>query len=362
MSIPYLKALEKSLLGQIDFCYVTVLDASTSKPVLIASMQLVPFVFRAHKYSSKIIANTTAVNDTLSMFYILVCGNVFMAGENGFQTSDTLDEQTSVALLAMAISRAEKLLSKQTKKKIGIQLFKEFSPSKVPTTTGFIKQGYQDFEIDMFMSLSISPSWNSMEDYLQSLKAKYRTKAKSVFKKASPLDLRTFSYSDIIEHQDAIDSLFLQVIAKSEYQFGIINAQTFAELKNQMGEQFIFRALWLNQDLVGFSTSFVNGDVLEANYVGIQYSFNLRYAVYQRLLYDYIYLAIEKRVSNLNYGRTSELLKSSLGAEPIPMKLYAKHTSKATHLLMASILKKVSPKTFELRKPFKSDYYKNRLG
>ena len=71
------------MLGQIDFCYITVLDASTSKPVLIASIQLVPFVFKADTNSSKIRGNTTAGNDTLSMVYILVGGNVFRAGEKG---------------------------------------------------------------------------------------------------------------------------------------------------------------------------------------------------------------------------------------------------------------------------------------
>ena len=84
----------------------------------------------------------------------------------------------------------------------------------------------------------------------------------------------------------------------------------------------------------------------------------MRYSI---MLYsDSLSLAIDNNLEVLNYGRTSELLKSSLGAVAIPMKLYAKHTSKITHLLMCSTLKKVSPTPFELRKPFKAVYYKNQ--
>ena len=113
-----------------------------------------------------------------------------------------------------------------------------------------------------------------------------------------------------------------------------MNAVGFALLKRHLGSQFIFRAVLLEDKLVGFSTSFINQTALEANFVGIDYDQNIKYAIYQRLLYDYVSLAIDNSLEVLNYGRTSELLKSSLGAVAIPMKLYAKHTSKITHLLM----------------------------
>ena len=95
---------------------------------------------------------------------------------------------------------------------------------------------------------------------------------------------------------------------------------------------------------------------MEANYVGMDYQFNQDLAVYQRLLYDYVEQGISKEVTELQFGRTSELLKSSLGAEPTNMTLFARHKATIPNIFMASMLRNVSPSEFELRKPFKSKF------
>ncbi len=355
--MPYLTAISQSFSSELDFCYLTVLDTQTSKPVLIASYQLVAFVFKADTQPPKIVRHCSQKSDGFFMLYMLVCGNVFMSGEHGFVKSNDIDDKTAFGLVEKGMAKACKILRRQTGKKISVQLFKEFAPQTLSSSSCLEEKGYQDFEIDVYMSLPIDSAWDSIETYFDAYKAKFRTKARSVFAKASALSIRSFSEAEILHHHVAIDVLFLQVLGKSEYQFGVMNASGFASLKQHLGAQFIFRAVFLKDALIGFSTSFINGLSLEANFVGIDYDQNVQYAVYQRLLYDYVYLAIDNRVAMLHYGRTSELLKSSLGAVATPMKLYAKHTSKITHLLMSSILKKQSPSAFELRKPFKASYY-----
>lgn len=86
--------------------------------------------------------------------------------------------------------------------------------------------------------------------------------------------------------------------------------------------------MFLNDELIAFSTAFVNAHALEANYVGIDYNYNTEYAIYERLLYEYVEEAIALKVSQLHLGRTSELIKSAVGAVPVAMTLYARHTSK----------------------------------
>lgn len=360
MSIAYLTAIEQGFSKELDFCYVIVLDTLTSKPLLLASFQLVPFVFKGDSQPPKIVRHCSQKSDGFFMLNMLVCGSVFMAGEHGFIKSNTINNKTAFSLAEKAMSKAHKALRKDTSKKISVQLFKEYVPQTISSSSYLLQKGYQDFEIDMYMSLPIAPSWNSIEAYFDTCKAKFRTKAKSVFTKAATLCITSFTEAEILARQQTIDNLFLQVLGKSEYQFGVMNAVGFALLKRHLGSQFIFRAVLLEDKLVGFSTSFINQTALEANFVGIDYDQNIKYAIYQRLLYDYVSLAIDNNLEVLNYGRTSELLKSSLGAVAIPMKLYAKHTSKITHLLMCSTLKKVSPTPFELRKPFKAVYYKNQ--
>lgn len=325
--------------------------------MLIATFQLVPFVYKGDNQPSKILSHCQKNKEGFFALQMLVCGNVFMAGEHGFLKSDAIDCALAFKLVANGIPKAQKLLSDKTKKKISVQLFKEFTPETLSPSEYLKAKGYQDFEIDMYMVLPIAPNWDSMDAYFQSYRAKFRTKANNVYARASSLSLKSFSAAEILNLQTMIDKLFKNVLRKSEYEFGVMNAHAFSAIKEQLQERFIFRGVLLDNTLVGFSTSFVNGSVLEANYVGIDYDKNIDHAIYQRILYDYVSIAIELELEMLYLGRTSELLKSSLGAQPMPMRLYAKHTSKITHLLMASILKKVSPSSFELRKPFKAAYY-----
>ena len=61
---------------------------------------------------------------------------------------------------------------------------------------------------------------------------------------------------------------------------------------------------------------------LDAHFVGINYEYNREYAVYQRMLYDYIQIAIENRLQQINFGRTASEIKSSVGAEPQNLTIY----------------------------------------
>ena len=78
--------------------------------------------------------------------------------------------------------------------------------------------------------------------------------------------------------------------------------------------------------------------------------------MYQRILYDYVEQAIDRKAKDLQLGRTSELIKSSIGAIPMNMKLYIKHNSGVSNLLLKPIIQSISPSEFELRKPFKSNF------
>jgi hypothetical protein len=206
------------------------------------------------------------------------------------------------------------------------------------------------------MVLTIHPSWKNRNDYLLSMKTKFRTKAKSAFKKSNNLHIQSLSFAEILTYQDRINELFNNVLSRSKYSYGITYPSTFVAIKKALGDTFSFRAVFKEDLLIGFSTGFVQNKTFEANYVGLDYTYNFDFAVYERLLYDYVDQAIACEANELQLGRTSELIKSALGAIPIDMKLYAKHKAPLTHLLMSSILHFVSPSTFELRKPFKAKF------
>ena len=355
LSIPYLEALESNLNDSIDIFY-SLAYSNSGKPALVAVFQLVsleyrssihPQAFLKHFYKEKNEEGRISMN-------ILVCGNVFSDGENGFLWTDEFSEEMAIK---QVVEIAKCIKNDKTKrKKLSVLLFKEFWPRSEGYSELLKDYNYKDFMIDVNMVLPIHESWKSMNDYLFSMKTKFRTKAKSVFKKSESLTIRSLNYEEIFDRKNRIQELFNNVLDRSNYSFGKIDTCVFSAFKKNLDSEFSFRGVFFEDQFIGFSTAFFHNNIMEANYVGIDYDHNIEYGVYQRLLYDYVEQAIISDAKELQLGRTSELIKSSLGAHPINMKLYAKHKTVLTHILMSAILNFVSPSKFELRKPFKTNF------
>jgi len=356
-SFEYLSALEQSSPLDIELIYSVTLDAK-KRPVLIGVFQLVTFVYKKNTHKATLLKPFSDDIDDQGNFALnmLVCGNAFFDGENGFLWTNSITPEEAIEEITSAAKKIKKKW--KTQKEISVLLFKEFWPESFSYSKLLKEYKYTDFNIDVNMVLRLHAEWTNWNDYLQSMKAKYRTKANAAFKRSHELDLRSLNSEEIAQHQSRIEALYTNVLKKSDYSFGNLHPKTFSAFKQNLGDAFSFRAAFFEGELVGFSTAFVHNDVMEATYVGIDYNYNVERAIYQRLLYDYVDQAINAGVKELRLGRTSELIKSSLGAEPVDMTLYAKHKKRLSHLLMSSILSFVSPSKFELRQPFKADFKK----
>jgi len=355
LTIPYLESLVVSTNKDVSFFYVIAYN-ETKDPIAAGVFQLMPFVYKKSSLSLNFCKDLVKEKNTDRNFTmnILCCGNMFSTGENGFLWRTDACTQTEACELMIEASKQIKNDSR-IKKKLSLVLFKEFWPQSIENTI-FKNYNFKSFNVDVNMILTIHPSWKGMNDYLHSMKTKFRSKANSAFKKSVDLNIKSLSFDEIRTYQDRINELFNNVLNRSKYSYGITYPSAFVAIKKALGDAFSFRAVFKEDLLIGFSTGFVQNKTFEANYVGLDYTYNVDYAVYQRLLYDYVDQAIACDANELQLGRTSELIKSALGAIPVDMKLYAKHKTPLTHLLMSSILHFVSPNTFELRKPFKAKF------
>lgn len=354
LSLAYLQVLEETLKEQVSLFFSV--SYQDEVPVLITAFQLVTFIDRREQSRTsflKIFSETKSKRQPFKM-NMLVCGNVFADGEHGFVASNVISNTETIQEI---VSISEAIKNKYaSQKKISVRLFKEFWPESVSKMEALIDHRFKEFHIDVNMVLDIHPSWKSFDDYLQSMKAKFRTKANSAYKRSKDITMCSLSANQIKENGHKIDELFANVLDKSEYSFGKMNAIVFAALKENLDNNFSFSGAYFKEDLVGFSIAYFHNDIMEAGYVGLDYNYNTEYAIYQRILYQYVEQAIEREVIQLQLGRTSELIKSALGAKPIDMKLYAKHKRPLTNLIMGAVLNKVSPSDYELRRPFKSGF------
>ena len=133
----------------------------------------------------------------------------------------------------------------------------------------------------------------------------------------------------------------------------MLDVRTFLELKNNLGNKFIFKGYFLDGVLVGFTSSFFYRDIIDANFVGIDYNINNTYKLYQRMLYDFVNLGIQHEKKVLRLGRTAETSKSAIGALPVEMKLFARHRNLLPSKLLKPLISSIQPDEFELRRPFK---------
>lgn len=356
LSIDYLRALEASMSEVIQFRYFLLYN-SILKPVAIGYVQIVDFnndVFKTNKAFCQVF--TSLKNRVLESIDVkmMVCGNIFTCGENGFYYTSAISSEEAFDNLSATLYELREM--EKGPKPVSVVLMKEFFPDSFDESDKLKLAGFKDFKIDVNMILRIHPEWKSMDDYLFSMTTKFRTKAKGVYKKSADLEVRSLTAEEIKTNLPAIEKLYQNVVDKAEFRFGRLSADAFISYKTNLGDHFIFNGYFLHSNLVGFSTAFFNDRYIDANYVGLDYSVNQSYAVYQRMLYDYVQLSVERGVQELRLGRTAEEIKSCIGAEPCDMKLYIRHRNSISNHFIAHIISAISPNEFELRYPFKAGF------
>jgi hypothetical protein len=358
LSIPYLQALEETLV-KLDFRYVLVYNQQ-NKPIMAAYFQLVDFKDQNHDYANwlsnkfgqKVIEK---VFKTLDM-KILVGGNLFSCGENGFVALKDMDDNTVLDILNQSTQRIGKNLG--SGEKATLYLLKEFWPNN-KSFEMLEKESYSTLNLDCNMVLKLHPNWLSTEDYYSSMTSKFRTKANSIFQKSQQLAIEVWDEKTIAENAETIDVLHNNVLNNTDFNLGALNALTFVKLKENLKEQFIFKAYKLEQKVVGFSISILCHQFLDAAYVGIDYSINQTHALYHRMLHDFVQEGIALKSKEIRFGRTAEQIKSTLGAVPVQMKVFVRHRNKLTNKLIRPITENIQPGTFENRYPFKAEFNYN---
>jgi hypothetical protein len=355
-SLAYLDAIESSLHHEINFRYLIFYN-QVRQPVAIAIVQVLPLFDKGFKEQQQLCRIRDKIKNMFlasSGLTVLTCGSPFSCGENGFMFTKDITAEYAYAQLSKALINLQKADNKTLNAPVTV--VKEFWPPSVKALDTMKDFGYRDFNIDVNMVMAISEDWKCFEDYLFSMVTKFRTKAKSAFKKSAALRVVDFQEQDVMQHKDQIYTLYRAVLEKSPFQFGALNGDTFVKLKRNLGDQFSMQGYFLEDELVGFNSAFIFHGIVDANYVGINYNLNQEYAIYQRMLYDYVALAIDRQCKELRFGRTAEEIKSTVGALPVNMTLAIRHRNPIKNALLKSVFRSITPSSFEQRNPFKAVY------
>ena len=300
------------------------------------------------KYSNKVLRHF--LNKKLT---VLVAGNIFATGENTYHFIDGIGDESVFKRINIVIDDLFKV-----NKKINYTLFKEFYPTREKTKYLIEKHHYLQFNIDDDMLLKVDRKWHSFNDLLSEYKTKYRSRSKRVLEKSKSIIIKEFSLENIKENAIKMDELYQQVLKNSSFNIGVFKLQTFMRLKERLPDKYTVFGYFLNDNLIGFRTSFIHNNSLDASFIGLDYKFNLKYNLYQKILIDYVNYGLENKVKIINFGRTAETMKSCVGAEPIAMNLYIRAKHKYGRFLLRMIVNNIKPTVYSSRRPFKKQHYK----
>lgn len=344
----FLKAFEIAN-TDIEFNYIFILK--DKQAVAFANTQIVTIgietITKNITMSNKIrrVVNNMFCNNHIK---VLFCGNVFLSGEYGTFLKDNEDKVETFK----AIAEGVKQLSKSVKK-IKAIFIKDFENESLSITNHLESYDYAAMQVEPNMIITLKPEWHSFDDYKNALKSKYRVKANRADAKSEVLKAQFFSEEDIQKHKNQLQELYHNTIDNADFNAQILNLDTYVHLKKAFKEKFIVKGYFLEDQLVGFLSAMQNGTHLDAHFIGIDYSNNKEFAIYPRILNDYVRLGIETKSNQINLGRTASEIKSTLGAQPIALTCYAKHKQYLPNQVLKPFIKNVHIKSFKQHQPFK---------
>ncbi|PQJ80398.1 peptidogalycan biosysnthesis protein [Polaribacter porphyrae] len=352
----FLKSIEKNH-PEITFFYIVLVNENQI-PKALASVQIIDFyidtvtnTFEFFIRQIKNIARKINAFPNKKPLQLLICGNTFVSGEHGIFIKENYNKKIVVKEIAKAI-----LHLVRTKKELKIDAFllKDFVNESLFITDEVKDYNYHPFSVEPNMLLKVDENWSSFDDYMASMKTKFRVKAKKAYQLSKDLKTEDITEQNIVDFLPEITSLYQKVASNAAFNLGNFNLETYKDFKENFKENYILKTFSLDGKIVGFLSGIINNNILDAHFVGIDYQLNREYAIYQRMLYNYIEIAIDNKLKIINFGRTASEIKSSVGAEPQDLTMYLRHKKSITNKILKLFLQRVQPTPFQQKFPFKT--------
>ena len=343
----FLKAFELANLD-IEFNYIFIFK--NDEPVAFANTQLVTIGIETITKNIKMSGKLRRIINNMfcrNQIRVLFCGNVFLSGEYGTFLKDGEPKVETFKAIATAVKKLYRC------KRLNTIFVKDFEVESLYITDHLKSFDYASMHVEPNMIIYLKPEWHSFSDYTNALKSKYRVKANRADAKSEPLEAKLLSEDDIKFYKNELQALYQNTIDNADFNAQILNLDTYVHLKNTFKDKFIVKGYFLEGKLLGFLSAMQNGDHLDAHFIGIDYSNNKSYAIYPRILNDYVRIGIETGSSQINLGRTASEIKSTLGAQPKALTCYCKHKRYLPNQILKPFIKNVQIKSFKQHQPFK---------
>lgn len=335
---------------KIEYCYLVL--SQHNEVVSLAILQRMSVAIdnaQEHLPFSERIARSLQCYISARKVHTIVCGNVFLSGNYGVIIKEGVSKEAIYKRIAQEIKIVH------TKKKASVFFFKDFIDQELPVVSEIEKHQFQSFDVEPNMRLKIREEWADFDQYKTNLKSKYRVKINKADKKSNPLTIRPFEVEDIEKYRDELQQLYCNITDRALFKTIDLEIETYKLLKIRFRESVLMNTYWYEDRMVGFATAFKVKNRIDAHFIGIDYDYNKELSIYPRILNDYVRLGIEMKVEEVNFGRTSSEIKSTLGATPENLTCYVRHRRTLATILFKPLVRQIKMKEYKQHTPFKTE-------
>ncbi|WP_442264634.1 GNAT family N-acetyltransferase [Tenacibaculum sp. ZS6-P6] len=344
---------------KIDFWYVVLFDDHYN-PIAFATIQVVNFYLEnVQNELQSIVDKIKKIGRKLHLISdrkplkILTCGNTFVSGEHGIFIKEGQNKQKVIKQISKSVLQLVNDKAHFNYRIHGFML-KDFVKESLFISDELLEYNYHSFNVEPNMLMQIDKDWSDFNDYLGAMKTKFRVKAKKAMERSFTLKTIDINEYNINIYLEDLSKLYKNVSSKAGFNLGVFNLYSYKALKENLQQNYIIKGYLLNGKLIGFLSGIINQLNLDAHFVGIDYTYNREFAIYQRMLYDYISIAIYHKLSQINFGRTASEIKSSVGAEPQDLTIYFRHKNSIPNKILKYFIDKIQPTPFQQKHPFKA--------
>lgn len=284
---------------------------------------------------------------------VLIVGNNMLTGQNTFRFAQHIQNKYGIETLVLAAEKIKKDLAKSGTK-THLTIWKDFPESEVPDFNLPEFSDYFKFSTQPNMVFDIREHWKTDTGYVADLSKKYRDQYKRARKKSEGVVKRKLALNDIRSYSKRIHELYLTVAKNAPFNTFYLSENHFMVLKELLGDQFLFYGYFLGEELVGFDTLIKNGDSTDTYFLGYDENRQREKMLYLNMLYNMIGYSINKGFKKVVFARTALEIKSSVGAKPVYLYGFIKHTNPVFNRFMAKLFPFFEPEmVWQERHPFK---------
>lgn len=281
-------------------------------------------------------------------WYIASYGNLYFIPDTG-------------CLFDKKVSRIEKenlvaAIHRYVEQKLEFKHIKAFMFSNITEEKKHnVPNGFGIFEVDPVMVLKIRPNWQNFDHYLDALSSKYRVRIKKVLQVSASIVSKDMTLDEIKSNEISIYNLYKEVALNADFNISYLGETYFTLVKKAIPDKFFIHGYYFEDNLIGFVSYFMEDKQIHIHYMGMDYAIHAQFKLYNRMLTDFVKIAIENQVEMVDFGRTATEIKSTLGATPQRIFTFIKFSNKLLNLFLTRILRNFEIQPYTLRNPFRSD-------